>query len=155
MPRRRFFLLTSEQQVTDTRESRPPPRPKVQRTGTRLISVDNVLQHASEIPSGQRRDQNRLVPADPNVRYHHRTPSGRHPLDPKLSGRNVPLSGSFPPISTHLPARSSKTSEKLVLLPEAEEKEEKSPDSEEFGEDEDAGPPRDEEIQRRRMKLAR
>ena len=33
--------------VTDSRESRPPPRPSVQRTGTRLISVDNVLQHAS------------------------------------------------------------------------------------------------------------
>lgn len=65
------------------------------------------------------------------------------------------MSGSFPPISTHLPARSSKTSQKLVLLPEAEDQGEKSPEDDEFEEDEEAGPPRDEEIQKRRMKLAR
>lgn len=143
------------EQVTDTREVRPPPRPAVQRAGTRLISVDNVLQYASEIPSGQRRDRDRMPP-DQRLRMHPaRTPSGRHPLDPKLSGRTVPFIGSYPPLSTHLPARSSKTSEKLVLLPETtEEAEEK--DAEDFEEDDAAaGPPRDEELERRRMNLAR
>ena len=137
-------VLTQPLQVTDAREVRPPPRPQVQRAGTRLISVDNVLQYASEIPSGQRRDR---TPSDPRPRFHNRTPSGRHPLDPKLSGKAIQLTAA-----THLPARSSKTSEKLVLLPEtAEEKDEK--DIDDFEEEEDAGPPRDEELRRRKQRL--
>ena len=126
-------------QVTDAREVRPQARPQVQRAGTRLISVDNVLQYASEIPSAQKRDR---VPSDGRPRAS-RTPSGRHPLDPKLSGRALP---------TRLPARSSKTSEKLVLLPETTE--EGEGEEEEFEED-DEGPPKDEEIQMRRAKLGR
>ena len=148
-------ILLTPTQVTDAREIRPQVRPQVQRTGTRLISVDNVLQYASEIPSGQRRDR---VPSDPSrPRAHNRTPSGRHPLDPKLSGRGVPLSGIVGHMqagaTTHLPARSSKTSEKLVLLPEtADGGDEKG--EEEF-EEEDLGPPNDEEILRRRARLGR
>ncbi|GAB7353178.1 hypothetical protein MBLNU459_g3706t1 [Dothideomycetes sp. NU459] len=124
--------------VTDAREApRAPPRPSanLQRTGTKLISVDNVLQYASEIPSAQRR-------APPGYRptYHTRTPSGRHPLDPKLAGRMVPVSGA------HIPARSSKISEKLVLLPETTEK-----DDEDELEDEEVAPPTDAELARRRF----
>ena len=138
-------------QVTDAREVRPQIRPPVQRTGTRLISVDNMLQYSTEIPSAQRRDR---APADDSSRpkQHRRTPSGKHPLDPKLSGRGVPLSALAQP--THLPARSSKTSEKLVLLPDTTE--EKAGEKEEGGEfeeeDESAGPPRDEEVRRRRQR---
>lgn len=72
---------------------------------------------------------------------HNRTPSGRHPLDPKLSGRGVPLTNA------HIPARSSKTSEKLVLLPETTEEVEEQ----EFEEEDDSAPPRDEELRRRRQ----
>lgn len=133
--------------VTDARENRPQARPQVQRAGTRLISVDNVLQYASEIPSAQKRDR---PSGELRPRPHNRTASGRHPLDPKLSGRGVPLSVG----QTYLPTRSSKTSEKLVLLPEtSEETDEK--DLEDFEEDEGAGPPKDHEIQRRKQKLAR
>jgi len=73
---------------------------------------------------------------------HHRTPSGRHPLDPKLSGRAVPLAGG------HLPSRSSKLSEKLVLLPETAE----TLGEEQAGiaEEDESAPPADEELARRR-----
>ena len=132
-------MLTSIK-VTDAREIKPRARPQPQRQGTRIISVDNVLQYASEIPSAQKRDGDR-------PRAHTRTPSGRHPLDPKLSGRGVPLAQSA---ATHLPARSSKTSEKLVLLPEADDAEDKEGFEEE---EEEEGPPRDEELKRRREKV--
>ncbi|KAK3070008.1 hypothetical protein LTS18_000164, partial [Coniosporium uncinatum] len=50
-----------------------PQRPQMgERQSTRLITVDNVLQYASDVPSAQQRG-----PARP---AHHRTPSGRHPL---------------------------------------------------------------------------
>lgn len=125
--------------MTDAREApRAPQRPSanLQRTGTKLISVDNVLQYASEIPSAQRR-------APPGYRptFHTRTPSGRHPLEPKLAGRIVPVSGA------HIPSRSSKISEKLVLLPETTEKDEE----EEEPEDEELAPPTDAELARRRF----
>jgi uncharacterized Rmd1/YagE family protein len=71
---------------------------------------------------------------------HTRTPSGRHPLDPKLSGRLIP---------NHIPTRSSKLSEKLVLLPETEAEGEDEKDD--FEEDDEA-PPKDEELERRSVK---
>ncbi|ORY16543.1 hypothetical protein BCR34DRAFT_597555 [Clohesyomyces aquaticus] len=109
---------------------RPAPRP-----GAKLISVDHILQYASDIPSQQRRG-----PPNQRPTFHTRTPSGRHPLDPKLSGRLIPQ---------HIPTRSSKLSEKLVLLPEAdvEDDDEKI----DFEEDEE-GPPRDEDLQARSAK---
>jgi uncharacterized Rmd1/YagE family protein len=130
-------------QVTDARESRPKApaaRPQPQRTGTRLISVDNVLQYASEIPSAQRR-----LPPGCRPQLHTRTPSGRHPLEPKLRGVGVPLSGVG---GAHMPARSSKTSEKLVLLPETTEEHEKDGLDEE--EEDDRAPPTDEALHRRK-----
>ena len=120
--------------VTDSRDAnRAPQRPAMsQRSSTRLISVDNVLQYASEIPSGQRRGPQ-------PQRQHTRTPSGRHPADPKLTGRTI---------QNHMPPRTSKVSEKLVLLPETDEAQEEKG---EFGEDEDDDePPRDEELDRRK-----
>ncbi|OCL02001.1 DUF155-domain-containing protein [Glonium stellatum] len=123
--------------VTDARDVHPRmyQRAPLQRTGTKLISVDNILQYASEIPSQQRRG-----PPDRRPQINARTPSGRHPLDPKLSGRLI---------QQHMPSRSSKVSEKLVLLPETEviTEDEKG----DFEED-DAAPPRDEQLERRGVK---
>ncbi|KAK5163798.1 Sad1-interacting factor 3 [Saxophila tyrrhenica] len=136
--------------VTDARERAPPPqRPQIQRQGTRLISVDNVLQYASEIPSAQRRD---ITPTDSSrPKAHNRTPSGRHPLNPKLSGRGAALNTLTAQLSgaTHLPTRSSKTSEKLVLLPETTE------EADEKEEEDEEAPPNDAELRQRRMKLKR
>ncbi|PNS15143.1 Sad1-interacting factor 3 [Sphaceloma murrayae] len=125
--------------VTDAREMpRNPQRPgaMMTRQNTRIISVDNVLQYASEIPSAQRR----VTPGSRPL-VHHRTPSGRHPLDPKLTGRGLPIT------TAHIPSRTSKVSEKLVLLPDAG-----SPpdDGSVLGEEDDAAPPTDEEIARRK-----
>ncbi|KAJ4292613.1 Sad1-interacting factor 3 [Kalmusia sp. IMI 367209] len=125
--------------MTDTRDA--PPRPLQRqntaqfRPGAKLISVDNILQYASDIPSAQRRG-----PPGHRPLMHTRTPSGRHPLDPKLTGRLIPA---------HMPSRTSKLSEKLVLLPDtqAEEDDEKG----EFDEEEE-GPPTDEELARRTTK---
>ncbi|OAL54125.1 YagE family protein-like protein [Pyrenochaeta sp. DS3sAY3a] len=125
--------------MTDARDA-PPRGP--QRTATsqrpvgKLISVDNILQYASDIPSQQRRG-----PPGHRPLMHTRTPSGRHPLDPKLSGRLIPQ---------HMPTRSSKLSEKLVLLPETDEQDED--EKGDFDEDEYEGPPNDEELASRTAK---
>ncbi|KAH7086085.1 hypothetical protein BKA63DRAFT_432786 [Paraphoma chrysanthemicola] len=127
--------------MTDTRDA--PPRGALQRTATgqrpaaKLISVDNILQYASDIPSQQRRG-----PPGQRPLNHTRTPSGRHPLDPKLSGRLIPA---------HMPTRSSKLSEKLVLLPETDAEEDED-EKGEFDEDEYEGPPTDEDLARRTAK---
>ena len=127
--------------MSDSRDSAPPPR--LQRTatglkqpGAKLISVDNILQYASDIPSQQRRG-----PPGNRPLMHNRTPSGRHPLDPKLAGRLIPQ---------HMPTRSSKLSEKLVLLPETDEAAEDELEKGEFGQDDEAaGPPTDRDLARR------
>ena len=128
-------------QVTDAREA---PQPKNQqrphplsRAGTRIISVDNVLQYASEIPSAQRR-----LPPGGRPAVHTRTPSGRHPFEPKLTGRGISMAGK------HMPSRTSKLTEKLVLLPETAG----SPpdDRTELGEEDEAAPPSDAELIKRR-----
>lgn len=64
-----------------------------------------------------------------------RTTSGR-PADPILSGRMVP---------PHIPARTTKVSEKLVLLPETSEKEHDIEEKADFDEDNDGAPIRDDE----------
>ncbi|KAF8419685.1 hypothetical protein EV426DRAFT_614359 [Tirmania nivea] len=79
--------------VTDTRDQRQPKA----KPPLRYISVDNVLQNSSQVPSGQQR----LPPI--------RRPPQAHPTDPRLAARLV---------GQNLPVRSSKLSEKLVLLPE-------------------------------------
>ncbi|KAK4196909.1 hypothetical protein QBC40DRAFT_208342 [Triangularia verruculosa] len=95
--------------VTDTRE-RPSVRNGTQRPGaigsagrpsTRLVSVDNILQYSSDIPSGQPRGHPGQRPAR-NVRR----PSGVPTFPSARTGQQVP-------------SRTTKVSEKLVLLPEA------------------------------------
>ncbi|KIW08857.1 uncharacterized protein PV09_00781 [Verruconis gallopava] len=129
--------------AANTKKQRGPPasmkwpetqRPQPgQRQGTGLFTVDRVLQFHSDIPSAQSRS--------PAPRPGHmRTPSGRHPLDPKLSGLHVP---------TSVPTRTSKVTEKLVLLPEAEQVDEEKAA---FEADETDGPPTDDELALRKVK---
>ena len=64
-----------------------------------------------------------------------RTKSGR-PVAPKLGGRLVP---------PHMPARSTKVSEKLVLLPETAQSEAEMEEKADYAEDNEAAPERDDE----------
>ncbi|GJC88410.1 sad1-interacting factor 3 [Colletotrichum liriopes] len=105
--------------VTDSRE-RPPQRGTLQRQSTgiggaqgrpamRFISVDNVLQYASDIPSGQ-----------PRV-----APQAQRPAGGLAGARRV--SAGLPNLQSrtgqqNMPSRTTKISEKLVLLPETDEK---------------------------------
>lgn len=100
--------------VTDSRERPQAPRlPQRQgaalsananRPTTRLISVDNVLQYASEIPSGQPRGH-----------------PGRRPPLTAGSRRNPTLGLGSRIAPQNVPGRSTKVSEKLVLIPETVE----------------------------------
>ena len=125
-------LMTDSRDSAPRQQQRPSSSLQRQATGARLISVDNILQYASDIPSQQRRGPPATRPV-----HHSRTPSGRHPLDPKLSGRLIPAL---------MPTRSSKLSEKLVLLPETNEEDED--EKGEFDGGEDAGPPTDAQLGR-------
>lgn len=100
-------------QVTDSRERLPAPRQPARPAGnastrmpTRYISVDNVLQNSSEIPSGQAR----LPPSARTAR-----PSAQR----SISASNV--SPGTRTSQVNIPGRTTKVSEKLVLIPELEE----------------------------------
>ncbi|KFY54748.1 hypothetical protein V496_07190 [Pseudogymnoascus sp. VKM F-4515 (FW-2607)] len=99
--------------VTDSRERLPAPRQPARPAGnagtrmpTRYISVDNVLQNSSEIPSGQAR----LPPSARTAR-----PSTQR----SISASNV--SPGTRTSQVNIPGRTTKVSEKLVLIPELEE----------------------------------
>ncbi|KAI9709754.1 MAG: hypothetical protein M1820_003157 [Bogoriella megaspora] len=130
--------------VTDTRDKMPTRPSAPPRSSTKLISVDNVLQYASDLPSQQRRAPPGGVPRPV---LSPRTPSGRHPLEPKLSGR-----GPIPTQMQHVnvPSRASKVSERLVMLPETG----RGGDSDSLrgadAEEDESKPPSDEAIARRR-----
>ncbi|TFB02869.1 Sporulation protein RMD8 [Trichoderma ghanense] len=106
--------------VTDARERadqrRAPRRPGTSsgapgRTPMRFMTVDNILQHDSQIPSGQPRG-----PPAPAQRPH--TSGGVPPGARRVSAGglpNVPSRTGKP-----MPSRTTKISEKLVLLPVAE-----------------------------------
>ncbi|KAK4129611.1 DUF155-domain-containing protein [Parathielavia appendiculata] len=100
--------------VTDSRE-RPASRAGPQRgvagparLSTRLVSVDNVLQYSSDIPSGQPRGN----PA------HHR-PVRAMAMRRTSQGGGLPTLASARTGQQIVPTRTTKISEKLVLLPEA------------------------------------
>jgi len=103
------------------------------RQSSHFITVDNILQYASDIPSMQQRQPVNRPSAI-------RTKSGR-PADPRLAGRTVPQ---------HLPARSTKVSEKLVLLPETADPEADIEEKADYDEDNDAEPTKDDEEALRR-----
>ncbi|PTD13183.1 Sad1-interacting factor 3 [Fusarium culmorum] len=111
--------------VTDARQ-RQPQRRALQRQDTgagapgsqapmRFMTVDNVLQYNSQIPSGQPRG-----PPGPAT-----LPSGRHPGPPGSALSRRVSSGGLPNSQSRtgqqIPSRTTKISEKLVLLPEAED----------------------------------
>ncbi|WYZ44099.1 hypothetical protein EsH8_VII_000535 [Colletotrichum jinshuiense] len=104
--------------VTDSRE-RPPQRGTLQRQNTgigaaqnrpamRFISVDNVLQYASDIPSGQPRVPPTQRPGS-SLASARRGSAGLPNLQSRTGQQNMP-------------SRTTKISEKLVLLPETDEK---------------------------------
>lgn len=103
------------------------------RHNSRFITVDSVLQYASDIPSMQQRQPSNRPRAL-------RTGSGR-PAEPKLAGRLVPQL---------MPARSTKVSEKLVLLPETETEEPEIEEKADYDEDNEALPTKDDEEALRR-----
>ncbi|KAJ3494906.1 hypothetical protein NLG97_g3765 [Lecanicillium saksenae] len=109
--------------VTDSRarerinQRRMPQRPDAMsrspgRMPMRFMTVDNVLQFSSQIPSGQPRGP--PTPAN--------GPHGGGPAHP----RRV-VSGGLPNVHSRtgqpMPSRTTKISEKLVLLPETDDKE--------------------------------
>ncbi|KAL8731950.1 MAG: hypothetical protein Q9166_003082 [cf. Caloplaca sp. 2 TL-2023] len=121
--------------VTDAREQHPTirtrPPPLLLRQSSRFVTVDSVLQYASDIPSMQQRQPAQRAPLA-------RTKSGRPP-DPRLAGHPV-LPGQ------HMPARSTKVSEKLVLLPETgDADDDEAEEKVDFDEDNDEAPTRDDE----------
>ncbi|PTB65961.1 DUF155-domain-containing protein [Trichoderma citrinoviride] len=106
--------------VTDARERadqrRAPRRPGTSsgapgRTPMRFMTVDNILQHDSQIPSGQPRG-----PPAPAQRPH--TSGGLPPGARRVSAGGLPNLPSR--TGKPMPSRTTKISEKLVLLPVAE-----------------------------------
>lgn len=135
------LIILTLMKVTDSRERSGPQRNVAQRPNpavvgstnrtrmpTRLISVDNVLQYASEIPSGQARGPPGRRPVSAGLRKPN-AGNAQQALGTRIAQQNVP-------------GRSTKVSEKLVLIPETDEKQE----DEEDGDEEDEGPLRDAEM---------
>lgn len=81
----------------------------------RFVSVDNVLQYASEIPSGQPRVP---PPGQQTAHLHHARPGGPSPR--RNSHGGLPTLASIRTGLQNVPSRTTKISEKLVLLPETE-----------------------------------
>jgi uncharacterized Rmd1/YagE family protein len=103
------------------------------------MTVDNVLQYASEIPSGQPR----LPPQHASA------------MRPVLRGVRRSAQVGLPNLASartgqqNLPSRTTKISEKLVLLPEAAEKRtasQEDDDDDGGSEQEEKRPPKDEEL---------
>ncbi|KAL5001976.1 hypothetical protein BDV10DRAFT_141206 [Aspergillus recurvatus] len=114
--------------VTDSREQHSSAQPHRRRSPatTRFITVDNVLQYASDIPSMQQRNP----PHAARLRPRSRLPSATGGLIGSGSGGASRSATSGANASStaaaigrlaaqpHLPPRTTKVSEKLVLLPE-------------------------------------
>ncbi|CAI7618358.1 unnamed protein product [Penicillium glandicola] len=110
--------------VTDSRDQQQPQAPRRRRSpATRFITVDNVLQYASDVPSMQQR-------GPPPISRSRRLASAAGGLITSASsGSSSAVAGSGGTISRlaaqpRLPPRTTKVSEKLVLLPDTGELEE-------------------------------
>lgn len=79
----------------------------------RGISVDRVLQGTSDIPSAHPRGPPRPRPLSRQ--------SHQHPAAPRRSASGGGLPGTLSRTGQHIPGRTTKLSEKLVLLPEADD----------------------------------
>ncbi|KAI0457428.1 hypothetical protein F5B21DRAFT_464442 [Xylaria acuta] len=109
----------------DSARGRPTKSPM------RFISVDNVLQYASEIPSGQPR-----------------TPPPRGPRS--ITGVRRVSGGGLPNLASragqqNMPSRTTRISEKLVLLPETPDELESDEDGERVQVEDEGRPLKDEE----------
>ncbi|KAI1371802.1 DUF155-domain-containing protein [Hypoxylon crocopeplum] len=110
-----------------------PARGPPTRSPMRFISVDNVLQYASEIPSGQ--------PRIPPQRGPRRIPGVR-----RASGGGLPNLASRTG-QQNMPSRTTRISEKLVLLPETvDETEEPDEEAESVLREDESRPLKDEEL---------
>ncbi|OAX78957.1 hypothetical protein ACJ72_06731 [Emergomyces africanus] len=126
--------------VTDSRDpAYNPGRARTQNNASaRFITVDNVLQYTSDVPSMQQRQPPPGFRARPRSRFGgpgvltgattSTETGGSSGMDPRL--RAVGRLAALP----HLPPRSTKISEKLVLLPETvpEERELEEDEEEEY-----------------------
>lgn len=106
-------------QVTDSRDQQPAPNPRRHRSpATRFITVDNVLQYASDVPSMQQRQP-------PPIARTRRLPSGGLMGHSSSSqpGNTAGTAGTIGRLAAQprLPPRTTKVSEKLVLLPDTGE----------------------------------
>ncbi|KAE8361902.1 hypothetical protein BDV27DRAFT_132338 [Aspergillus caelatus] len=132
--------------VTDSREQQPSAQPRRRRSpSTRFITVDNVLQYTSDIPSMQQRHPPQPSRARPRSRIASATGGliGAGTAGASGGGTSaVSTAATMGRLAAQprLPPRSTKVSEKLVLLPESEEVDNKlSEDEEEEGDiDEEA-----------------
>ncbi|KAJ0426446.1 hypothetical protein BJY00DRAFT_85626 [Aspergillus carlsbadensis] len=113
--------------VTDSREQNLSAQPRRRRSpATRFITVDNVLQYASDVPSMQQRNP----PDTARLRPRSRLASAAGGLIGTGGGGTNRATGTGANASTtaaavgrlaappHLPPRTTKVSQKLVLLPE-------------------------------------
>ncbi|PWY87689.1 yagE family protein [Aspergillus heteromorphus CBS 117.55] len=127
--------------VTDSRDQQMSAQPRRRRSpSTRFITVDNVLQYTSDVPSMQQRHPPQGVRARPRSRL---ASAAGGLIGAGGAGAS---SGGVSAVSTgatmgrlaaqpRLPPRTTKVSEKLVLLPEADDQLREDEDEEE---DEDA-----------------
>ncbi|KAI8624774.1 hypothetical protein F5Y19DRAFT_452770 [Xylariaceae sp. FL1651] len=113
--------------ATRSHSARGPPT----RSPMRFISVDNVLQYASEIPSGQ--------PRVPPPRGPRSIASVR-----RVSGGGLPNLASRTG-QHNMPSRTTRISEKLVLLPETPDEPEGDEDGERIPLEDEGRPLKDEE----------
>ncbi|KXG47981.1 Protein of unknown function DUF155 [Penicillium griseofulvum] len=130
--------------VTDSRDQQQPQTPRRRRSpATRFITVDNVLQYASDVPSMQQR-------GPPPISRSRRLASAAGGLITSAgssSSSAVAASGgtmSRLAAQPRLPPRTTKVSEKLVLLPDTGELEEG--ETEEEDDDSDGADLVDEEL---------
>ncbi|KKK24791.1 hypothetical protein P175DRAFT_0497385 [Aspergillus ochraceoroseus IBT 24754] len=106
--------------VTDSREQQLSGQPRRRRSpATRFITVDNVLQYASDIPSMQQRNPPDATRFRPRSRLIS-TAGGLIGSSSAgiSSGSHAGSTAARLAAQPHLPPRTTKVSEKLVLLPE-------------------------------------
>ncbi|SPO07660.1 related to RMD8 - cytosolic protein required for sporulation [Cephalotrichum gorgonifer] len=128
----------------------PAPGPRPVTGNMRNISVDRVLQGSSDIPSAHPRGPPRPRPLS---RHSQQAQQHLQPARRAVSGgppRGIPSTTSR--TGQHIPARTTKLSEKLVLLPEADDPHVSDEDIQEelslsrrYAEADDHGPLKDEE----------
>ncbi|KAL4872927.1 hypothetical protein BDV12DRAFT_161003 [Aspergillus spectabilis] len=135
--------------VTDSRDQLSSAQPRRRRSpATRFITVDNILQYASDIPSMQQRNPAEAARLRPRSRLASATggligSAGGGTSRGAGTGTNAASAAAAIgrlAAQPHLPPRTTKVSEKLVLLPEdgveaQPEDDEEEEEEEEFGDE--------------------